>query len=347
MMTVCTSCARNCLESASANPDFPLAVGPDITIILSTGKYIVQGAKLDKDNVVTLIANPERFKLSDKEVGVVVDALQHNGAIITEVKWLEKDIACDIYFAVLEALEARELLWHLLDGVELDYIVQFAGYRKKNMLISDMDSSMIEQECIDEIAGVLGLKEEIAKITERAMNGELEFEEALIERVKRLKGVTEKQLQEVFDKKITPMPGAKDLIATMKANGAKCILVSGGFTFFTTRVLDMLGFDIDESNRLIMENGVLTGEVSRPILGKQAKLDALSFYAEKFGLRTHNTLAIGDGANDLPMLLAAGLGVAYHAKPTVRSLAKAKIDTCDLTALLYAQGYKSEDFVRV
>lgn len=307
----------------------------------------MQGANLNKDNVVTLISNPDKFKLTDKEIGIAVDALQHHGGIITEVEWLSEGEACDIYFAVLERMDAREMLWHLFDGVKLDYIVQFAGNRKKKLLISDMDSTMIEQECIDEIASVLGIKEEISAITERAMNGELNFEEALIERVAKLKGVTEAQLQEVFEKNITPMSGAKELVATMKESGAKCILVSGGFTFFTTKVRDMLGFDIDESNRLVIENGILTGEVRKPILGKEAKKDALSFYTEKFGLQVFDTLAIGDGANDLPMLLAAGTGVAYHAKPKVRQMAKAKIDTCDLTALLYAQGYRERDIIKI
>lgn len=306
----------------------------------------MQGANLDKDNVVTLICNPDEFNLSDQEVGSVVNALEQNGGIITDVKWLAADIACDIYFAVLERLDARELLSHLLAHVKLDFVVQPAGGRKKKLIISDMDSTMIEQECIDEIADVLGIKPEIAAITERAMNGELDFAQALEERVARLKGVTLEQIDEIIQNRITLMPGAKTLISTMKASGAYAILVSGGFTLFTTKVRDLLGFDIDESNRLIVENDMLTGEVKKPILDKNSKRDALSFYIEKYTLHPHETLAVGDGANDLPMLLSAGLGVAYHAKAHVKQLAKAKIDHCDLSALLYVQGYKAGDFIK-
>lgn len=307
----------------------------------------MQDINLDKDNVVTLIVNPLNKTLSDKDVGVAVDALQHNGAIITNVSWLDKGIACDIYFAVLDRLEAREMLWHLFDGAEIDYIVQFAGTRRKKLLISDMDSTMIQQECIDELADIVGKKKEISAITERAMNGELDFEAALIERVAALKGLTHKDMENTFNTRITAMPGAKTLVSTMKKNGGKSILVSGGFMSFTTRVRDMLGFDMDESNRLLFDDrGIMTGTVRTPILGKEAKKEALLFYTEKFGFTNQDTLAIGDGANDIPMLLAAGLGVAYHAKPKVREITKAKIDVCDLTALLYAQGYKSEDFVK-
>lgn len=305
----------------------------------------MQGVNLNKDNVVTLVCRPEQFQLNDTEVSFVVGALEQHGGIITDVKWLAPDSACDIFFAVLERLDAREMLNHLLANVAVDFVVQPAGGRRKKLLISDMDSTMIEQECIDEIADMLGIKPEIAAITDRAMNGELDFAEALKERVARLKGVTLAQLNEIMASRITPMPGAKTLVQTMKKHGAHCVLVSGGFTHFTAHVRDLLGFDMDEANQLILQNDALTGEVKTPILDKNSKRDALSFYTERHKLHPHETLALGDGANDLPMLLAAGLGVAYHAKPNVRSMAKAKIDHCDLRALLYVQGYSTGEFV--
>ncbi|NDF12824.1 MAG: phosphoserine phosphatase SerB, partial [Proteobacteria bacterium] len=238
--------------------------------------------------------------------------------------------------------EAREILEHLLANVPFDAVVQKAAGRKKKLLISDMDSTIINQECIDELADFAGLKAKVSAITERAMNGELDFKEALRERVGLLSGMDESVLQKVYDERITFMAGAKTLVKTMKQNGAQCILVSGGFTFFTSRVKDAVGFDLDEANILLIENAKLTGKVKEPILDKQSKRDALSFYTEKFDLKSHETMAVGDGANDLPMLQLAGLGVAYHAKPNVRAQARARIDTCDLTALLYVQGYTKE-----
>lgn len=298
-------------------------------------------------NVVTLIANPEKLALKKVEVDSVVDALAANGAIIEHVEWLAENIACDIFFAVLSQDDVRELLEQLLAAVPFDFVVQNAWGRKKKLFISDMDSTIIEQECIDELADVLGLKEKIARITERAMNGELEFKDALRERVAMLKNLPEEKLQEVYNSKISFMPGAKTLVATMKKNGAKTVLVSGGFTFFTERVRDAIGFDAQEANILEIENGKLTGKVKEPILDKTSKLNALKFYAEELGISLQTTLAAGDGANDLPMIKSAGLGVAYHAKPSVKAQAMAKIDHSDLTALLYAQGYKAEEITVV
>jgi phosphoserine phosphatase len=299
----------------------------------------------EKDNVFTLIANPETYPLDENEANTVVDALQHHGAIVTDLQWLSEGRACDIFFAVLGVDEAREMATHLLSEVPFDGIIQPITGRRKKLLISDMDSTMIQQECIDELAEFAGLKEKISKITDRAMNGELDFEEALEERVALLKGLPEDVLQRAFDENIEYMPGAKELVATMKANGAMCVLVSGGFTYFTSRVKDGLGFDVDEANILEIKDGRLTGEVRKPVLDKQSKVDALSFYTEKYALQQYQTLAVGDGANDLPMLEAAGLGVAYHAKPAVRAAAGSKIDTCDLSALLYAQGYKEGEII--
>ncbi len=216
--------------------------------------------------------------------------------------------------------------------------------RRKSLLIADMDSTMIEQECIDEIAVVAGVGERVADITERAMRGELDFEAALNERVGLLKGLPEDTLQSIFEERIKIMPGARTLIQTMKKSGAFCALVSGGFTFFTARVAKVIGFDSNQANSLESADGKLTGHVVPPILGKQAKLDALNTLVQKMDLPISKTLAVGDGANDLAMITAAGLGVAYHAKPIVAKEADAQVIHNDLTALLYLQGYTHKEF---
>jgi phosphoserine phosphatase len=297
-------------------------------------------------HVVTLIAKPEVMPLSQPELDTVIDALQANGAVVEAVEWLGEGEAADIYFAVLPMDDAKEVLEYLLEEVPFDAIVQSALGRKKKLLICDMDSTMIEQECIDEIAAFAGVKEKIAAITARAMNGELDFKAALRERVGMLAGLPETVLQEVYDKHITFMSGGRELVQTMKANGARAVLVSGGFTFFTSRVAEHLGFDIQEANILEIAEGKLTGNVREPILDKEAKLNALCFHADELNIRQSDVVAVGDGANDLPMLKAAGLGVAAHAKPSVRAQANAQINHCDLRAVLYAQGYKAEEFVR-
>ena len=202
---------------------------------------------------------------------------------------------------------------------------------------------MITVECIDELADFVGKKIEVAAITERAMNGELNFESALTERVGLLKGLPVAVLQQCYDERVKLMPGAKALLSFMCGFGAHAILVSGGFTFFTSRVRDALGFHEDYSNQLEMENGMLTGRVILPILGKKAKLATLNDACKRLGISASEVLAVGDGANDLPMLKAAGLGVAYHAKPVVRAEAKARINHGDLSALIYIQDYKQQD----
>jgi phosphoserine phosphatase len=217
--------------------------------------------------------------------------------------------------------------------------------RRKRLLIADMDSTIIQQECIDEMADMLGLKPRIAAITERAMRGELPFEAALTERLALLAGLAEVDLQRVFDERITLMPGARTLIATMRAAGALTALVSGGFSFFTSRVAATVGFDVNRANTLEVVDGRLTGRVAGPILGREAKLAALEHYRGERGLAAAATLAVGDGANDLAMIKAAGLGVAYRAKPVVAEEAHAGITHGDLTALLYLQGYARSEFV--
>jgi len=224
----------------------------------------------------------------------------------------------------------------VMDGI--DMVLQPFANREKKLLISDMDSTMISQECIDELADVVGLKEHVAAITERAMNGELDFKSALRERVMLLKGLKTADLERVMNKRITLMPGAQTLVRTMKARGAYTVLVSGGFTFFTSRVANAIGFDVDVGNRLEMQNDSLTGTVKEPILDKDTKRELLRHYCAAKDLPLEDALAVGDGANDLPMLLAAGTGIAYHAKPSVQAEAKARINHNDLSALLFVQG---------
>lgn len=244
----------------------------------------------------------------------------------------------------LEAVQA--IVATELDGLPVDTCVQAATGRKKRLLVADMDSTIINVECLDELADFAGLKAEISAITERAMRGELAFEGALRERVGMLKGLATTALQQAYDDRVRLNPGARTLVRTMAANGARCALVSGGFTFFTSRVADAAGFHLNRANTLIEAAGALTGLVGDPILGKEAKLAALEEEAADLGVPLSATLAVGDGANDLAMIQAAGLGVAYRAKPIVAAQAHAKVDHADLTALLYFQGYTAAEFVR-
>ncbi len=295
-------------------------------------------------SVATIIAGPG-FNFNQKEADQIIDALSNNGAIIENIEWLSKDKALDIFFAVLSIEEVREILAELLKPFPLDFIVQANSGRRKKLLITDMDSTIIEQECIDELADCLGIKPQISAITEKAMNGELDFKAALRERVLLLKGLKEEKLQEVYDTRITFMPGAKALVATMKAAGAKCVLVSGGFTFFTSRVREAMGFDIDESNILEIADGKLTGIVREPILDSTSKLNALLYYSEELGINPHMAAAVGDGANDIPMIKQAGLGIAFHAKDKVKREATHLLNTPDLRNILYAQGYMDEEII--
>jgi len=257
---------------------------------------------------------------------------------VERTQWLEKALACDVFVTAPYAALVH-LVQEILRDQPYDAVVQPITSRRKKLLICDMDSTMITVECIDELADFVGKKAEVSRITERAMNGELDFASALRERVALLKGLPESTLQQCYDERVKMTPGGKELVQTMRANGAHCVLVSGGFTFFTSRVAAALGFHEHFANELIIKDAVLTGQVKEPILGKEAKLAQLQAQCKKLGITAGEALAIGDGANDLPMLLAAGLGVAYHAKPMVRAQARAQISRCDLSALLYVQGY--------
>jgi phosphoserine phosphatase len=232
-----------------------------------------------------------------------------------------------------------------LERLPVDVCAQAADTRRKRLLVADMDSTIIGCECLDELADFAGLKAEIATITERAMRGEMDFEAALTTRVAMLKGLPVEALQRCYAERVRLNPGARTLVRTMAGSGARCVLVSGGFDFFTRRVAAAAGFHLDRSNRLIEEGGALTGEVALPILGREAKLQTLLDEARALGLDLAEALAVGDGANDLDMIRAAGLGVAYRAKPIVAAEADARIDHGDLTALLYFQGYPVDAFV--
>jgi phosphoserine phosphatase len=227
----------------------------------------------------------------------------------------------------------------------VDWALTPEGGRRKRLLISDMDSTIIGQECLDELADFAGLKAEVAAITERAMRGELDFESALTTRVGMLKGLALSALEACYAERVTLNAGARALVATMKAHGARCVLVSGGFGFFTSRVAALAGFDADRANTLVDDGATLTGDVGRPILGREAKLAALVEETTALGLSPDDALAMGDGANDLAMIKAAGLGVAYHAKPIVAAETLARIEHTDLTAALFFQGYTESEIV--
>ncbi len=255
--------------------------------------------------------------------------------------------ATDIPFSADSAVDQRALAARLraAAAAPVDVVVQPTANRRKKLFLADMDSTMIGQECIDELADYAGLKAYVAAITERAMRGEIDFEPALRERVALLKGIPLSVIDEVIEKRITLTPGARTLVATMRANGVFTCLVSGGFTLFTNRVAALIGFDETRANVLTLDGETLAGTVAEPIFGRQSKLAALHELAAARGLAPAATLATGDGANDLAMIAAAGLGVAYHAKPKVAEAAAARIDHGDLTALLYIQGYRRDAFV--
>jgi phosphoserine phosphatase len=259
------------------------------------------------------------------------------------VQWLAPDEAAE--FDMPEVPGNRWEVWAELQNQRVDLVVQPTKGRRKKMLLADMDSTMIQQECIDELAEVAGVGAHVRAITARAMNGELDFEGALIERVALLRDLPEKVIGEVLASRITYMPGGDALVATMRANGAYCALVSGGFTAFTASVAAHLGFDENRANTLLTENGRLVGNVARPILGRAAKVQTLEEISAWLGITEADVLAVGDGANDLGMLGRAGAGVALHAKPSVAAQCNIRINHSDLTALLYIQGYARDQFV--
>ncbi len=288
--------------------------------------------------VATLICLPENHRLNEELVMMVGDKINADGH-----DWLAEHEAVDLFFD--REVEGFEVLWRGLERMGIDFCVQPVAGRRKSVLLADMDSTMIEQECIDELAAEAGVGARVAGITARAMNGELDFEAALAERVSLLKGLPISVIDDVLEKRITLMAGGPELVATMRANGAYAALVSGGFTDFTSAIAARLGFDENRANTLLQEGGKLTGEHGLPVLGKQAKVDALNEIVAARGLTPADVIAVGDGANDLGMLHLAGSGVALHAKPVVAAEVSLRLNHADLTGLLYLQGYNKADFV--
>lgn len=288
--------------------------------------------------IATLIAAQ---RLSSGDISSAEDALRAAGIEPMGRSWVEQDQACDLLFSA-DPVTARGAIEGLFRGV--DTIVQGEASRRKKLLIADMDSTMITIECIDELADYAGLKAEISEVTERAMRGEIDFEGALRGRVALLEGLDEAMIDRCRAERVKLMPGARALVRTMRREGAYCLLVSGGFTRFADPVAEEIGFDRAVANRLDVAAGKLVGTVGEPIVGAATKRQALIDAAAARGIERTETLAVGDGANDIPMIEAAGLGVAYRAKPKVAAAAPARIEYNDLTALLFAQGYARSEW---
>jgi phosphoserine phosphatase len=295
--------------------------------------------------VVTLICNPANPALDSTVLGGARAILPSP----RPAQWLWDEVAADIPFG--DGSEDIGAISHRLrearGDLPIDIVVQPQAARRKKLLLADMDSTMIGQECVDELADFAGVKARVAGITERAMRGEIAFEPALRERVALLAGLPADVIDKVIKERITLTPGGRELVATMRAHGAWTCLISGGFTLFTKAIAGMIGFQESRGNELVVRDGKLTGEVKEPILGAAAKLATLTELREAFDLDNIDTLVAGDGANDLGMIQQAGLGIAFHAKPAVAAAAAACIDYGDLTALLYAQGYRRDEFVEV
>jgi phosphoserine phosphatase len=297
------------------------------------------------DTVLTLIAAPDAAPQAEAAVMAVAAALAPLGARTLGREWLAPGIACDLHLSDFDADQAEAGGRAALRNFSaIDVIAQPAAGRRKRLLVADLESTIIANEMLDELADCVGLRAEIAEITRRAMNDEIDFAQALRARVALLKGLPESTLDEAAAR-MRLVPGARALVATMRAHGAYAVLVSGGFRRYTSRIREALNFDRDIANELVIDNSRLAGTVREPILAREAKLEALKAVAAERGLPLFATLAVGDGANDMAMIDAAGLGIAFHAKPAVAARARHRIEHGDLTALLYAQGYRASEIV--
>ena len=294
--------------------------------------------------VLTVIGDPGSRPLSAATIEPVRDAISQSRSAVGEADWLAEGIACDIPFEGSEPAITQALVREALGAMPVDLAIQRPQGRRKRLLVADMESTIIAQEMLDVLAGIAGIGPAVEEITARAMAGELNFEAALRQRVALLSGMPEETLHRAAEA-MTLNSGARTLVATMRAHGAYCALVSGGFTCFTTRIREACGFHEDRANVLEIAQGCVSGRVVEPILGRAAKLQALEKLTLRLGLDPRESCAVGDGANDLAMLGAAGLGVAYRGKPKVRAAARYRVDHGDLSGLLYLQGYRRSEFV--
>ncbi|WP_298726007.1 phosphoserine phosphatase SerB [uncultured Ferrovibrio sp.] len=295
-------------------------------------------------NILTLITAPHNAVLTPKLANAVRDALALARGKVGPADWLDQGVACDIPFDNVAPAEAEKAARVALRGAPVDILVLKPENRRKKALVADMESTIIRNEMLDEIAFEADIGPQVAEITRRAMNGEIDFHGALRERVGLLKGQPATLLEKAGER-IKLMPGAMQLLQTLKENGVYTVLVSGGFDYYTVPIAMKLGFDDQQANHMIIEDGVITGAVREPILGREAKLEALQRVAQERGISLDDCITVGDGANDLDMLRAAGLGIAFHAKPKVQEAARFNVRHGDLTALLYAQGYRRDEIV--
>ncbi len=294
-------------------------------------------------HVVTLVGNPRQAPVSPGLAHAARSALSRLGGRVGDADWLSPGTACDVPIEGIDPAAAVEAVRAALAGRPIDVVAQPRRHRRKRLLVADMDSTIIRQECIDEMAEFIGRRADVAAITERAMRGDMDFAEAVRERAAMFAGLGADILERACDERVSLTPGAETLVRVMRRNGAVTALVSGGFTQFTRRVAERAGFDHHHGNELEVAAGRLTGRALEPIGGGDAKAELLDRHRRRLGISAERTLAVGDGANDIPMIAAAGLGVAFRGKPRVVEAADAEVRHGDLTALLYFQGFREAE----